>query len=319
MQQDQDWACKGQSSAGRWNNLPDMCQHDAATRKCSNVSIWSHWTQAWMWTNQPAPRNVSQTEVKKTYLRCVNTIRLKRRPKNGIKRLDGLTFESRTHEKHCCWRGRPKFEATNVHIVQEDETAYLECASAAQPHGNISKCACRVIGPRCRCGRIKIIPRNISWAQKVGNTYLGHANMLWSIWSCWKQSKTISNLTFWFRMLGEYWHNVEDHRWSSAHVALSGQVTDTSAMWLPNQAIVLKSCKPSHSTNLTDTIQIRHFHLEHILLDLDKYTHFDTFTILSIYYPVLFMGECWSCKQTIDICLLAYISARVHYLHFVVH
>ena len=28
---------------------------------------------------------------------------------------------------------------------------------------------------------------------------------------------------------------------------------------------------------------------------------------------------CWSCKQTIDVCLLAYISARAHYLHFIVH
>ena len=68
-----------------------------------------------------------------------------------------------------------------------------------------------------------------------------------------------------------------------------------------------------------DTIQIGHFHSEHILLDLDKYIHFDTFTILSIYYPVPFMGECWSYKWTIDVCLLAYISARAHYLHFIVH
>ena len=131
-----------------------------------------------------APRNVSRTEVKKTYLRCVNTICSKRRPKNGIKRLDGLTFESRTHGEHCRRRGRPKFEATNVSIAQEDEMAYLECVSAAQPHGNIPKHAFRVIGPRRRCDCIKIIPRNISRAQKVGNAYLGRANTLWSIRSC---------------------------------------------------------------------------------------------------------------------------------------
>ena len=41
-----------------------------------------------------------------------------------------------------------------------------------------------------------------------------------------------------------------------------------------------------------DTIQIGHFHSEHILLDLDKYIHFDTFTILSTCYPIPFMGEC---------------------------
>ena len=54
---------------------------------------------------------------------------------------------------------------------------------------------------------------------------------------------------------------------------------------------------------------------EHIYLDIDKYI----LTILSTYYPVPFMGECWSCKRTVDVCLLDYISARAHYLHFLVH
>ena len=159
------------------------------------------------------PRNVSRTQNGgNAYLGCINVTRSLWRPKRRIRRVKKLTFESRMQREHRRRCRRPKFKATNVSIVQEDEMAYLECASATQPHGNILKCAYRVVGPRCRHGCIKIIPRNVSQAQNGGNTYLGCANVLWSIRSHQKQSKMISNLTFGFRMLGEYWRDVEDYR-----------------------------------------------------------------------------------------------------------
>ena len=133
------------------------------------------------------------------------------RPKRRIRRMKRLTFESRMQREHRHRCGRPKFEATNVSIAQEDEMAYLECASATQPHGNVLKHACRVVEPRHRCGRIKVVPRNVSQMQNGGNAYLGRTNTLQLIRIHQKQSKMISNLTFGFRMLGEYWHNVEDY------------------------------------------------------------------------------------------------------------
>ena len=171
------------------------------------------------------PTNVSRAlEIEETHLGCINVIHSKWRPKKGIKRLDGLTFKSRTHGEHCCRCRRPKFEATNVSIAQEDETAYLECASTAQPHRNILKRACRVVGPRCRCGHIKLGPRNVSRMQNSRGTYLGCTIALWLIWGPEKQCRTISKLTFWIRMLGEYWCDVEDYEWSPVHVAI---ITET--------------------------------------------------------------------------------------------
>ena len=66
--------------------------------------------------------------------------------------------------------------------MPKDENAYPECISAAQPHGNVSKRACRVVGPRRRCGRnkiesirLKIKCINDKNVQKVKTTYLEHA------------------------------------------------------------------------------------------------------------------------------------------------
>jgi len=51
-----------------------------------------------------------------------------------------------------------------------------EGSSDAQPPGNASNRVYRVAGPRRRRGRIKIVPRNVSQAQEVEETYLGRAN-----------------------------------------------------------------------------------------------------------------------------------------------
>ena len=66
--------------------------------------------------------------------------------------------------------------------MPKDENAYPEHISATQPHGNISKHACRVIGPRHQNGRnkiksirLKIEHINDKNAQKVETTYLEHA------------------------------------------------------------------------------------------------------------------------------------------------
>ena len=109
------------------------------------------------------PINVSRTaKVKNTYLGCDNALQSKWRPGKQNGTISNITVECRVLGEHYCQHGRPKFKATNVSIAQEDETAYLECASTAQPHGNIPKCACRVVGPRCQHSRIRIIPRNVS-------------------------------------------------------------------------------------------------------------------------------------------------------------
>ena len=48
--------------------------------------------------------------------------------------------------------------------------------------------------------------------QEIRNAYLGRVNAMWTTWRPRKQIGTISKLTVKPRMLGEPWHEVEDHR-----------------------------------------------------------------------------------------------------------
>ena len=156
--------------------------------------------------------NVKQMRISgNAYLTCVNAIQLTKKPKKHIRGSDKVTVE--------CWMpgepwredGRLEIERISINQAGEDEITYRGRARLAQPPLNDSKHPYMVIGPRRRRGRIKSRPRNINQTEKVENAYPRRANVLPSIWRPGKQSKTISNLTFEFRMLGEYWCDVEDH------------------------------------------------------------------------------------------------------------
>ena len=69
--------------------------------------------------------------------------------------------------------------------MPKDENAYPKRTSAMQPHGNVSKRACRVVGPRRRRGRnkiesirLKIEHINDKNVQKVETTYLERARAM---------------------------------------------------------------------------------------------------------------------------------------------
>ena len=75
-----------------------------------------------------------------------------------------------------------RIERVNDKMVQELEKTYLEHASAVQPPANNPKCLNRVIGPKRRRGRIKIMPRKLKIkhinekpTRQGETTYRGHA------------------------------------------------------------------------------------------------------------------------------------------------
>ena len=72
---------------------------------------------------------------------------------------------------------------------------------------------------RCQHGRIKFIPRNVSQTQKVEKAYLGHDNVLWSLWRPRKGVRRVKVLTFIPRMLGEPW--CEDRRLEIERVSVN--------------------------------------------------------------------------------------------------
>ena len=134
-----------------------------------------------------------------------------KKPKKHIRGSDKVTVECWMPEEP--WRedGRLEIECISINQAGEDEITYHGHAQLTQPPLNDSKHPYMVIGPRHRCGRIKLQPRNINQTEKVENTHPRCANVLPSIWRPEKQCKTISNIAFGYWMLGEYWHNVKDH------------------------------------------------------------------------------------------------------------
>ena len=116
------------------------------------------------------PRNVNQTQkVEKTYLQ---RIRIAQPPGNPSQCLNGAIGP-------CRRRDRIKIESVNIKIerindkkAQDDETAYLECARAAQPPANTPKRPYGDVRWCRRRGRIKIESIKVKTAQEVETTYL---------------------------------------------------------------------------------------------------------------------------------------------------
>ncbi|KIM58353.1 hypothetical protein SCLCIDRAFT_28137, partial [Scleroderma citrinum Foug A] len=116
------------------------------------------------------PRNVNQTQkVETTYLQ---RIRIAQPPGNPSQRLNGAIGP-------CRRRDRIKIESVNIKIerindkkAQDDETAYLERARAAQPPANTPKRPYGDVRRRRRRGRIKIESIKVKTAREVETTYL---------------------------------------------------------------------------------------------------------------------------------------------------
>ena len=104
-----------------------------------------------------------------------------------------------------------EIECVSAKIAQEGEKTYLGHAHTVQPPGYHSKSCWEVHRPRHQRGRIKFRPANISRTQEIRNAYLGCVNAMQTMWRPRKQIGTISKLTIKSRMLGEPWHDVEDH------------------------------------------------------------------------------------------------------------
>ena len=73
-------------------------------------------------------------------------------------------------------RGRIKFEAVNVSVARERETAYPERTGIAQRSANESKRSYEDVGPWRQRVPIKIKPIKVSPAQDLKKTYLEHAS-----------------------------------------------------------------------------------------------------------------------------------------------
>ena len=130
-----------------------------------------------------------------------------------------LTQPLQNAPKHCCGvhttrrqRGRIKSIPRNINQVGEDGITYRGRAQLMQPPPNNSKRLYMVIGPRRQRDRIKFESINISRALEVENTYLRRVIVIWSIRRPKKIIKRLNELTFKYRMQGESWHDVEDHR-----------------------------------------------------------------------------------------------------------
>ena len=121
-------------------------------------------------------------------------------PTYSIERPDGLVRRCRRH-------GRLKFESRNISQMPKDESAYLERISAAQPHGNVLKHACRVVGPRRQRGRIKIESIKVNPAQKDETTHLGCVNAIQPVWRPGERIIRVNKPTFESRMPGEHWRS----------------------------------------------------------------------------------------------------------------
>ena len=80
-----------------------------------------------------------------------------------------MTHLARTHAAQP--RRRPTIERINDDHAQRRETTHLEYAHAAQPPNNASKCSYRVVGPKCRRGRLKPRPTNVSRTPEDEKTY----------------------------------------------------------------------------------------------------------------------------------------------------
>ena len=119
-------------------------------------------------------------------------------PTYSIERPDGLVRCRRR-------RGRLKFESRNISQTPKDESAYLECISTTQPHRNILKRACRVVGPRRQHGRIKIESIKVNPVQKDKTTHLGRVNVIQPVWRPGERIIRVNKPTFESRMPGEHW------------------------------------------------------------------------------------------------------------------
>ena len=90
------------------------------------------------------PRNVNQTQkVEKTYLQ---RIRIAQPPGNPSQCLNGAIGPCHRHDQIKIESVNIKIERINDKKAQDNETAYLEHASAVQPPQNDPKCSYRVIG-----------------------------------------------------------------------------------------------------------------------------------------------------------------------------
>ena len=148
-------------------------------------------------------------KVKTTYLRHANATQP---PTNDSKCLYGVVGPCCRHDRMKIETVKPKIEHINDKRAQEDEMAYLEHAQLAQPYGNSSNRVHKVHRPRHRHGHIKIGPEIVSQTQNGANAYLAHINMLRLNRRPRKRRRTISKLTIKYRMPGESWCNIEDHR-----------------------------------------------------------------------------------------------------------
>lgn len=107
-----------------------------------------------------------------------------------------------------------KIKHLNDKRAEGVKMTHLRHAQANQPCGYPSIHAYGVIGPRCQCGHIKSASRNFSQMWNSRRTYLRCVNVLPSFWRPRKHRRRLNELNFKSRMLGEPWHDVEDHRWS---------------------------------------------------------------------------------------------------------
>ena len=104
-----------------------------------------------------------------------------------------------------------EIECISVNPTQEGEMTYHRCARAVQPLVNPSKGCLKGHRPRRRRRRIKIKPINVSRMREDRNVHLRCINMIQSTRRPKKLKGRLDKLTIESRMLGELWHDVEDH------------------------------------------------------------------------------------------------------------
>ena len=104
-----------------------------------------------------------------------------------------------------------EIECISVNPTQEGEMTYHRCARAVHPLVNPSKGCLKGHRPRRRCRRFKIKPINVSRMQEDGNVHLRCVNVIRSTRRPKKLKGRLDKLTIESRMLGELWHDVEDH------------------------------------------------------------------------------------------------------------
>ena len=105
-----------------------------------------------------------------------------------------------------------KIKHINDKPAQEDETTHHGLVCAMQLPLNCSKRSRRVVGPRRQHGRLKSKSINVSQMREGGSAYLGRINTIRPMWRPIKGIKRLEELTSEYRIQGESWCDVEDHR-----------------------------------------------------------------------------------------------------------